>query len=509
MNSDFLYPLLERACQTPDLPALHCGAQTAVYGELAALAKKVAAGLSRLGIEPGARIALLSEPSLQTAAVIHGILIQGAVLVSLHPALPPLELASRVSEAQVDLVLHDCRYRAVAGQLQCTTAQIDGLFDAPSAAVTGLVGQAQVATLLFTSGTTGTPKRALLTHGNHAASAAASWAHLRTGPGDVWLSSLPLCHIGGLALLFRAARDGFAVDIHRRFDAHEVARALILGRITHVSFVARTLSRTLDAALSLPPTVSARGENPVFPGKIQAALVGGGPTSAELLRRARSAGLPVIRTYGLTEAGSQVATQKPGDIDSSCGRPLPGFAVKIAGVTESGEEGELLIRGPAVMQGYDGEPPRREDWFPTGDIGFIDPRGRLVLLSRRTNLIVTGGENVYPAQVEAVLQGHPAVADVCILGLPDADWGQRVVALVHPEETSSPEATSFQEDLMAWCRPRLARFQQPKEILLSESPLPRTASGKLLHREILRLAEESLAPRHGGMRSDQGQKKGE
>ena len=411
---------------------------TLTYGELARRVDEAARDL-----EPGSCVPLTARNTLSYVVAVHAILRAGAVLVPLDPSLPPADLRGLEQRA-----------RSFAPGFGA-------------------------AAILFTSGTTGTPKAAVLTRANLEASAAASAARLGTGAGDTWLACLPMHHVGGLSILLRAARDGSAVEVHERFDAARVAEALASGRVTSASLVARSLERTLDAA---------RGR---FSSALRVVLVGGGPSPAALLARARAAGLPVARTYGLTEAASQVATQAPGGEDDSCGSPLAGTEVRIDAEAE-GAEGEVLVRGPTVMAGYTGEAPLPPGgWLRTGDLGRLDAGGRLVVLDRRTDLIVTGGENVSPARVEAALAAHPAVDEACVAGVPDPSWGARVGAMIRRRAPVDPA------DLDRHCRARLAPHEVPRIVVFTEAALPRTAAGKLDRRRVREVLAE--APAHRSM----------
>jgi o-succinylbenzoate---CoA ligase len=207
-------------------------------------------------------------------------------------------------------------------------------------------------------------------------------------------------------------------------------------------------------------------------------LVGGGPAPVALLARARAAGLPVLHTYGLTEAGSQVTAERPGDADgATAGWPLPGVEVRVS-------DGEIEVRGPTMMLGYLGEPPL-SGWFPTGDLGAVDGRGRLVVQARRSDLIVSGGENVYPAEVEAALLSHPDVADCAVLPWPDEELGQIGCAAV---VVRRPVGDA---ELREHCRARLAGFKVPRKFAVLDA-LPRNAAGKADRPALLRFLQGAL-----------------
>ena len=317
--------------------------------------------------------------------------------------------------------------------------------------------------IVYTSGTTGRPKGALLTFGNHWWSAVGSALNLGLLPEDRWLAPLPLFHVGGLSILVRSVVYGIPAIVLERFDAAAVNRAIDDERATIVSVVAAMLQRML----------AERGDRP-YPPWLRCVLLGGGPAPRPLLEECAGRGLPVVQTYGLTEAASQVATLAPEDALrklGSAGKPLMPTELRIDG-------GEILVRGPTVSPGYWNHRTEREDgWLRTGDLGRLDDEGYLYVLDRREDLIVSGGENVYPAEVEAVLLAHPLVEEAAVVGRADQRWGAVPIAFVRARgEVSS-------EELLSFCRARLAGYKVPGAIRLVDA-LPRNAAGKLLRREL-------------------------
>jgi O-succinylbenzoic acid--CoA ligase len=315
---------------------------------------------------------------------------------------------------------------------------------------------------VFTSGSTGVPRAALLSRGAFVASSDASASLLPLAPGARWLLSMPLCHVGGLSILTRALCAGSAVVVapEERWDAKEMVDRMKRHGVTHVSVVPTMLSRIVEAELPPPETVTAL-------------LVGGAACPAPLALRARRLGWPVLQTYGLTEACSQVATRKPGDERDEPGRvgpPLPGVDVRIV-------EAQIQVRGPMLFDGYASEPgPFTSDgFFATGDLGFLADDGTLYVDGRVDDLIVTGGENVHPAAVEAVLAEHPDVRACCVFGVDDPEWGQVVVAAVAGSVTEDALAQFASEQLSAPARPR--------RWVVSPS-LPQTPSGKVDRRAV-------------------------
>ena len=320
----------------------------------------------------------------------------------------------------------------------------------------------------------------MLTFGNHWWSAVGSALNLGLREDDRWLACLPLFHVGGLAILIRRVSYGIPVVLHKSFDAAAVNRAIDEDDVTIVSLVPTMLARLLEE----------RGER-LLPAHLRCLLVGGGPLPTSLLEECGRRRWPVAPTYGLTEAASQVATRTPDEAlgkMGSAGKPL--FPTQVRSGGEGGKEappgvpGESLGRGPTVTPGYfrrprDSAEALRRGWLHTGDIGYLDADGYLHVLDRREDLIVSGGENVYPAEVEQVLRSHPDVLDAGGTGLPDEEWGQMVVAAVVLRE---PARTS-EEALLAFCRERLAPYKVPKEVRFVTA-LPRNAAGKLLRREL-------------------------
>ena len=424
------------AARRPDHPALVAGGETLTWAELADQAAVASAALRADGMGEGDRVALALPAGAAFVAALHGCLRIGAVAV-------PVDL--RLGEADQKAVIRTAHVIDEPPNAQRPTP--DARRPTPDTP----------ALEIHTSGTTGAPRPVVLTHGNWAAHAWASAAALGHPEDERWLCCLPLSHVGGLGIVVRAAVHATTVVLHERFDAEHVATALHEG-VTGASLVPTMLKRVLDT-------------DPQRPTLLRCALIGGGPVPPEQLDRARAAGIPVVQTYGLTEACSQVTAEEPGEATSTAGRPLPGTEVAL----DAG--GEILVRGPTVAPAS-----RDADGFlHTGDLGVLDRRGRLTVVGRRSETIVTGGENVAPAEVEAALEAHPAVAEAAVFGRADSEWGERVVAAV----VLRPGARANAEDLRAHAAGRLAGFKVPKEIERRDAPLPRTASGKL-RRAVLR-----------------------
>jgi o-succinylbenzoate---CoA ligase len=418
---------LRRAARTrPDAIALRAEDGVLRYGELDDAATLAAQRLSALGVAPGDRVGIALPARRAFAETLHGCLLLGA------PAVP------------VDLRLKPAERRArTRGCAAVVRAPLDGLVDA-AAPIAGTHDLDATAIVVHTSGTTSGPRPVELTYGNWLWSALGSAAALGVARDEAWLCALPPSHVGGLSILVRSAIYATSVVLHERFDA-EAAADEIATRATLVSVVPTTLARLLDAGLRHPP-------------RLRAALVGGAPIAATLIERATAAGVPTVSTYGLTEACSQVTTGGPALF---CTRVRIGAAR------------EILVAGPTVAPGALSD----DGWLHTGDEGTLDDAGNLSVTGRAGDTIITGGENVAPAEVEAVLESHPAVAEAAVHGAPDPEWGERVVATVVLQAGQA----ATEEELRGYCRVRLAGYKMPRVYRFS-SALPRTASGKLMRR---------------------------
>jgi o-succinylbenzoate---CoA ligase len=443
-------PVARAAALRPDAPALLWQGRRWNYRDLDALVRRWHGALAATGLR---RAVVRSENRPEMVALLFAAARAGIELAVLNARLAEAELPSLLDQLGEPLRL---------GELPAAIPVADFASDAP-ALEPAPIDPARVHTILFTSGTAGRAKAAQLTAGAHVANARASIEALRIDATSTYLCNLPLFHVGGVATSWRCAVAGATLALHERFDAAATAAAVDSG-VTHASLVATTLQRLLEVRQQ-------------FPASVRAVLVGGGPVPSALLARARSAGLPVLHTYGLTETASQVTAERLGEADgTTAGRPLSGMEVRVV-------DGEIEVRGPTLMLGYLGESPLR-GWFRTGDLGSIDERGRLVVHARRSDLIVSGGENVYPAEVEAVLLRHPEIADCIVLPWPDEQFGQvGCAAIVARRRITAAE-------LREHCRALLAAFKVPRRFTLLDA-LPRNAAGKTDRAAVLRLLQRA------------------
>jgi len=477
-----------RAAQTPGREALRFAGESWDYAGMLRAARSLAAALElAAGVGPGDVVAALLPNGSDYALLLHALRLRRATLLPLNLRLTPAELRHQLNDARARLLVHSPAWSREAAATSVARAAIEGgVLATPVADVAGVaaahadLARGDVLAVVYTSGTTGRPKGALLSESAFEASARASAALLGEAAGERWLACMPLFHVGGLSILLRATLAGACAVVHERFDPEAVSRSLDREGITGVSLVAAMLRRLLDL----------RGAAP-SPPALRCLLLGGGPASTELLARALALGYPLAPTYGLTEAASQVATRRPGEdtlpLDAGL-RPLPGTELRIEDDTGEalapGEAGEICVRGPTLMRGYLGRPEAsaralRGGWLHTGDVGRLDDAGHLQVLDRRDDLIVSGGENVYPAEVEVVLEAHPAVAEAAVVAEDDAHFGARPRAFWVAADAGAPEP----QDLADFCRARLAAYKVPISFTRLES-LPRNASGKLLRRQL-------------------------
>lgn len=447
------------------------------YRGLDADVETTAGLLAAHGVGRGDRVAVLMETRPAFAGLAFACARVGAVLVPLNARLAPPELRAQVAAVDPAVCVCERDTEDVALGLDgVAVLTVDGTGDAdrlagrePAGVDAADLAWTDTRALLFTSGTTGDPKAVRLTYANFAASAAASAFRLGVLPDDRWLCPLSLYHMGGLSVVLRSALYGTTAVLTSGFDADAVLDALAAHDCTGVSLVPTMLRRLLDT------------DDPV-PDSLRFALVGGAPTPPALVERALDAGVPVCPTYGATETTSQVATLRAGqarDHPDSVGRPLLGTDVTVLGddgaVLPPGETGELVVSGPTVTPGYASGDAANDRFceygLRTGDRGHVDADGFLYVGGRQADRIVTGGENVHPAEVADVLCAHPGVADAAVVGIPDDEWGERVGALVVRDDADAVTA----EELAAFCEERLAGFKRPRTVRFA-SELPRTAS---------------------------------
>jgi o-succinylbenzoate---CoA ligase len=434
--------LAQRAQTCPDRTALIADGRAVTYDELEGEATAAARRLAAHGVRRGATVTLELSAGADYVVLLHALMKLGAVAQPLNTRLAPAEREAELHRAEPVLAVSRA---SDAGGPEA---------DLP------LLGEHDLDAVhcrVLTSGTSGRPRPIELTYGNHLWSAVGSAFNLGVDPADRWLCCLPLYHVSGLEIVMRSVIYGTGAVVHDGFAVERVAEALEHDGVTLISVVTTQLARLLEAGVDLSGP--------------RAILVGGGPVPVEALEEAIGRDASVVQTYGLTETASQVTTLAPEEARrklGSAGRPLLTTHLRI-------QEGEILVQGPVVAPGCADE----DGWLHTGDLGRIDDEGFLYVEDRRGDLIVSGGENVAPAEVEEVLLRHPDVADAAAVGRADAEWQEAVEAVVVLRDG----AAAGPAELRRHCAESLAGYKVPKRFEFV-SELPRTDSGKLLRQAL-------------------------
>lgn len=424
------------AVRNPTAFAVGDGLNELTFAELDRRVSEVASRLLGQGIEPGSSALLELGEGLTKVVQIHALIRLGVAVVPIDPDLPDEERVKFLGAFSPDSQLGPADGLSGPAGPELKPASVDGT---------------EVLCRIFTGGSTGLPEAIPLTRDNHFMSAVGSALNLGLVPGDRWLCPVTLSHVSGFSILVRSVIYGTGFLLVDEFSTESVFEAIASRGATAASLVPTMLTRLL-------------AEGPVPPG-LRLALVGGGPVPADLILEAAELGVPAVPTYGLTEACSQVATSTPASAvahPESAGLPLPVTDVRI-------ENGEIEVRGPTVSADAVAE----DGWLRTGDLGRLDHEGRLYVEGRKDRLILSGGEKVQPVEVEAALTAMPVVYEAAVIGVPDPEWQQAVVAVVVPAPGSTPD----EEELRAACRAALSGFKVPKRIVLAER-IPLNRAGK-------------------------------
>lgn len=481
----------QRAASVPNKLAIVASDAQFTYQGLHDAACRYAASLRALTEVEGHPVAVLMKDTVQYALLFHALMQAGAVVVPLNWRLASVELAKQLTDCRPSLFIFDEEASSLAKQ---SLAYVDDpikhvAFESIRPTDERFYRQqiqlCEPHAMIYTSGTTGAAKGAVLTYQNHWWGAMASAMQLGLSLSDRWLVPMPLFHVGGMAVLVRSLIYGTTVVIHRGFHPEAVNHAIDEAGVTLVSVVPAMLQRMLD------------GRDRPYPQTLRSVLLGGSAAPKALLSLAHELQVPVNQSYGMTETNTQATTLTSADAlrkVGSSGKPLANLRLAIAGPTGvtdmAGVEGEIVVQGPTVIKGYYNRPDAnaqafRDGWFYTGDIGVLDDEGYLYVLDRRSDLIVSGGENVYPAEVESTLSESDSVAQAAVVGRQDDAWGQVPVAFVVLE----PGFPFDRQAIIEHCKMRLASYKVPKEIYAVDA-LPRNASGKLLRRAL----KERLLP---------------
>lgn len=485
-----------RARNIPNQIALIAPEFTLTYEQLYDAACHYAASLRKMGVDEGQPVAVLMSNAAHYVLMFHALMQLNAVVVPLNWRLTSHELGRQLSDCKPGVFVYDDPLTDLAAEVikdQPTNMQsrtFESIEPSSDAVSREDVLLASPHAIVYTSGTTGVSKGAILTYQNHFWGAMASAMQLGLSISDKWLVPMPLFHVGGMGVLMRCLIYGTTVVIHHRFEPELVNRAIDEDGVTLVSVVPAMLRRMLE-----------QRTHP-YPSTLRSVLLGGSAAPKGLLMRAHEQHVPVNQSYGLTETNTQATTLMATDAlrkVGSSGKPLANLRLAILGpsglTTDPHVEGEIAVQGPTVIQGYLNQPVAnaksfRDGWFYTGDIGVLDDEGYLYVLDRRSDLIVSGGENIYPAEIESVLTDYEPVVEAAVVGQTNATWGQVPVAFVVTQASLDVDA------ILAHCQKQLASYKVPKAFYRMDV-LPRNASGKLLRRELKeRLNNERDIQRH-------------
>lgn len=488
------------AADRPDRIAMREEDRVFTYAELEERTERVATALAEAGLEKGDRIAWIGKNSDLYFTLFFGAARAGIVMAPIGWRLSPAEWAFIVNDTKAKIVFTGPGFDAVADQL---AGKLDhgpriigadaarALIDATPRAAFMPSGPDDAVLQLYTSGTTGHPKGAVLSNRNLFAlrknSADLDLPYTKWEDDEAVLVAMPCAHIGGTGLGIMALAAGLPGVILAEFNPEGVFDAVEQHGVTRFFIVPAALQMLL-----MHPRCAS-----VDYSRLKYILYGAAPIPLELLRQCiRMFGAEFIQAYGMTETTGTICMLPPEDHDPegnermrSAGKPLPGVEIRIVGAdgrdVPTGEVGEVVTRSSNNMLGYWNLPEATaktmtdDGWIHTGDAGYMDADGYLYIHDRVKDMIISGGENVYPAEVESAIYGHPAVQEVAVIGVPDAKWGETVKAVCVPK----PGMTIDEADVIAWARERIAAFKAPRSIDVIEA-LPRNASGKILRKDL-------------------------
>jgi fatty-acyl-CoA synthase len=483
----------DRGRGTPERVAIRCDGEATTYGTLDARSERLAAGLLARGLRPGDRVASLTGNRAEHVELLLACAKAGLALVPCSWRLTVPELRDQLNDAEPALLLVDPAHAAKAAALGVPTATLDrdgldALADPDAAALREPVADDAPLLIVYTSGTTGRPKGAVLTHAN------CFWTNLaldRTVPighDDVVLAVLPQFHVGGWNVQpLLALWAGATLVLERSFDPERALGLIAAEGVSTMMGVPANYAAMADAAGFAAADLST----------LRSAIVGGAAMPESLLATFAARGVAIVQGYGLTEAAPNVLCLAPEDAVAYAGwagRPYPHVEVALrdpqgGGLLQGPGTGELVVRGPSVFPGYWRDPEATaatfaDGWLLTGDLAERDATGRYAIRGRRKEIYISGGENVAPAEVERVLAGHPAVAEAAVVGVPDARWGETGAAFVVP----AAGVTIDPAQLRAFAAQRLAAFKVPRTVAVVDA-LPRTALGKVQRAALRERAE--------------------
>ncbi|AIF43996.1 o-succinylbenzoate--CoA ligase [Virgibacillus sp. SK37] len=433
--------------------------------------------LASWGVTDGSHVGILSTNCTEMVIAIHALSYLGAVVVLLNTRLTTAELNFQLTDAEVAFLLAEQDKMEQAKELQVdnyrTFSDLTSLSE-KNIALFKEIKLSKAFTIIYTSGTTGHPKGVVHTYGNHWWSAIGSALNLGINPTDKWLAALPIFHVSGLSILIRSVVYGMPIFLLNKFDAVVVHEAIMKKNVTMVSVVTIMLQELLNLL-----------QEDTYPESFRCMLLGGGPAPEPLLQKAKERQIPVFQSFGMTETASQIVTLSAKDAlqkVGSAGKPLLPAQLKINNPNEQ-NIGEIFVKGPMVTKGYfknkyATEKAFVDGWLATGDLGYLDSEGFLYVVDRRTDLIISGGENIYPSELESILSGMEQIREIAVIGKKDVTWGEVPVAFIVTED----EMLSA-EEVLAYAQNHLAKYKWPREVIFVRD-LPRNASNKIVRKDL-------------------------
>jgi len=487
----FAQPLGRALGTAAGRPAVICQDQRRTYAELGSRCRRLAGAMRTLGLAPQDRVGVVALNSDRYLELYLGLPAAGYVLVPVNSRLAPAEMRAILDDAGVSAVFADAVYPGLTGVtgtgrvLMMPGDYEDLIGTADEVPLGDGVTENDLAALFYTSGTTGAAKGAMHTHRSLVSSALHFMATWPFTQQTRWLVASPMFHTGGILATLATVWAGGTHVIMPRFDPDLAVDLIEREAVTHTLLVPTMLAAAASAQLARPRDVSS----------LRYLSHGASPISAETLRRARQAfpAAELLHVYGTTET-TPITTLLPHEERilgtprvRSCGQPATGVEMRVVDSALADlpphAVGQIVVRSPSVMAGYWRKPEAtaevtRGGWYLTGDLGYRDEDFYIYLVDRAKDMIISGGENIYSTEVEDALGSHPAVEEAAVFGVPDPRWGESVYAVVF----SRQQVTA--DDLVAHCRGRIAGFKVPRCIELRGEPLPKSAAGKILKREL-------------------------
>ncbi|GAB3800602.1 o-succinylbenzoate--CoA ligase [Virgibacillus kimchii] len=476
--------LTKQADTSPDQTAVEVpDGNIITFKQLKEESQQFAKKLASLGVGKNSHVGILSSNELSMVIAIHALSYLGAVVVLLNTRLTKHELNFQVKDADVSVLLTngDMKEKGKALNVQTvnTFTEIDRLQEKKQVRLKTEITLNEPFTIMYTSGTTGFPKGVIHTYGNHWWSAIGSLLNLGLSEKDKWLAALPIFHVSGLSILIRSVVYGMPVYLLKKFEEQVVQEAIMRRNVTIVSVVTVMLEKLMRQL-----------EEQRYPASFRCMLLGGGPAPKTLLDQAKEKNVPVFQSFGMTETASQIITLSAADALNklgSAGKPLFPAQLKIKNPGEDGV-GEILVKGPMVTTGYykkeDANSKAFQDgWLATGDLGYTDEDGFLYVVDRRKDLIISGGENVYPSEIESVLAGMEGIKEAGVTGKENATWGKVPAAFIVKDDKLLTEA-----DVLHYAKTKLADYKVPVIVYFVDE-LPRNAANKLVRNQLWQLVQ--------------------